>query len=515
MTRNAENHHIVHMAPFRGFNQNADEEDVADGYFVDGENLVCTEKPGVVTSRPGYGHWLLDENGYGVVFTEPIAILPGGGSIDGVLTPPAVATLLDSTLTEVNEDPENVPSSGPGTNGSIPTPTPDDDDGDVPPVPDPPPVGGGIALHANPSEGLWVTASTSVTVTYLVTEDLPEGVTIGTYAWDYVYAGTGAIGSDATGSATTSSHEYTVSDPEFFQAIVRGTGSDSVVYADAVNLHIENRTTETPDGFIKIRLPEVEVVPKDSAFRFEVAYFELNATGDYTLATTDYDVAVSQLSGTATLKDSVGGDLPGGGSVIGFTSASTGSEDYQATLESGVYTGEITVQAKQESTGFKDQKTLQVSTAYILAEIVDSSGNAVTSVDQVYDETDETLTWTFYVRLTAKDIDGATETDFAEIVEVKYAHDPNNSSWDEDSDYAVMIVSYDSNNPYSSETEVIANSLGVFELPTAVWAAGTAGVVTLKIEVSRAYTEMDDFNPSENLNAGYAALRFWGEVVNP
>ncbi len=208
MTRNAQNIQRIFMGPFRGLNKNANEEDVPDGYFVDGENLVCTKKPGCVLSRPGYNHWKVDSNGYGVVFSDPIAILPGSGLVDGVITPPAAIPITSNpaTIIPLDEEPPLTPTDGP----IAPIDTPEEVNEPSIDKEKEPKVNGSISLGASPSRGT-VDDGTDLNINFFIATNLPQGVTIATYAWDYISGGAG-FSTDTTGSSLTSVHTYSTSD---------------------------------------------------------------------------------------------------------------------------------------------------------------------------------------------------------------------------------------------------------------------------------------------------------------
>jgi hypothetical protein len=78
MTRNAENAHIVQigLSEFRGVDLKTDPEDMAEGKFTGGKNMVCNAKTGTVQVRNGYQRQIADP------FADYFFILPTGGNID-------------------------------------------------------------------------------------------------------------------------------------------------------------------------------------------------------------------------------------------------------------------------------------------------------------------------------------------------------------------------------------------------------------------------------------------------
>ena len=513
MTRNAENYHIVHMGPFKGLDQNTDEQDVGPEYFVDGENFVCTESPGKIEERPGSGHWMVDEDGYGVVFSQPFAIIPGGGSIGGITTPPGAVPISDipDVWIPLDEEPPPVPSDGPGSNGSVDVPSTEDTEEEGPIPPPPNPTEGGITLSANPSSGLWVTDSRDETVSFSITTDLPAGVTIAAYDWDYVWQVGTAFASDGTGSATTSTHTYTTSDPYDFYTLVKGTGSDSIVYFDQVHLGL-TKEEEVPDGYIAISMPaRGTALAVDTNFTVQVQYFERSTDSEaYALSTTDLDVVLAGIDGTATLMDTGGGALTYGGKLMAFTSTHTVSVVVQATLSTGITEGDIVLRAQQESTRFFVEEAFDVVSDSIVAEIVDASGDALTSLDFTWDNINEELDWTFYVRLTARDADGTTITSFAEDVTLLSAVDLSNSGWDNDDGVSITFTGYDGNSPYAAGTATTGSWPGQLEIPSTAW---SDGVCTAKVEVTKDYSNQTVYDPSENGNSGYQRLVFYARLT--
>lgn len=530
MTRNAENIIRIRMAPFRGLNQRADEEDVPDGYFVDGENLICTEKPGVVTSRPGYSHWKVDENGFGIVFSQPIAILPGGGNVDGIITPPAAVpiTELPSAIIPLDDDPPLVPENGP----RVPVPVPNDDTPQEIPNEYKPPVSGAIILNGVPNSGR-VDDETDLTVQFTIHENnLPSGVTIASYDWDFILTG-GAFSADTSGAAKSLSHTYAKTDfasgakTVYVTVRARGTGSDDIVYYDDETITIDIDDGEVVDGYIRFYQPLPGVIlPASENIAFGIGNWRKDETsGEYNLSTTSLDIVAVQAGGTATLKDEDGAELdPYPFAIFEFTDQSTATKNLQVVLQSGASEGTITIAAEQEETGLTTEQTWNVSAKKILAELVDEYGNTITESAWTGIETvgtTEYLYWIFYVKLTALDHNGETEVIFNSDVLLSFSFsEPSGTTyenkWDND-DLTLTIVGRDYNAVYNPETadtatqgagSIIVDSV-FFQFST----TGDLGQASAKVKITKPKTEQNLLSASRDANSGGSIMTIRAEVV--
>ena len=516
MTRNRENAQRIHMAPFRGIDQHTDEQDVPDGYFVDGENMVCTEKPGVVNTRPGYNHWKVDSNGYGIEYADPIAILPGSGIVDGVITPPTVvpATENPSVIVPIDDDPPVVPIDGP----KIPITTPEDPDDTIIDPPPEPPVFGAITLAAYPVLGE-VDTGTDFTSTFRVQENLPDDVTIATYSWDYISYG--PFVSDDTTSVTNSSKTYSTTDfssyrNDFYVKVI-GTGSDTIVYSDKALMRVIDQSETAEDARLVITAPLLgAVLPVGEAFTLTVANQVKNDSSEYELSETSLDAYCYQVSG-ATLTDSIGGELSDADRTISFTDASSGSQQFQVSVDADNDDGTITVAAFQEGTLLFAERTWEISKSKILAEIVDADGNDITSIVWTgVDDSDTYLEWEFYVKLTAKDSAGATEATFNRDVTLAFSYaEPGGAygiQWDGE-DLFSTILGIDENAIYSSLTaDESVSYLESVTITGAKFLAGDAGQASVKVKVlfeKTGYT----YSTGQDDNSGISTLTATANVV--
>jgi len=516
MTRNRENVQRIHMAPFRGIDQHTDEQDVPDGYFVDGENMVCTEKAGVVTSRPGYNHWKVDSNGYGIEYSDPIAILPGSGIVDGVITPPTVvpATENPSVIVPIDDDPPVIPINGPKVPVEIPE---DPDDTKITPPPKPP-VFGSITLSAYPVLGE-VDTGTDFTSTFRVQENLPDDVTVATYSWDYISYG--PFVSDGTTGVTNSSKTYSTTDfssyrNDFYVKVI-GTGSDAITYSDRALMRVINLDETAEDARLLITAPVLgAVLPEGEAFTLTVANQVKNTSSEYELSVTSLDLYCYQISG-ASLTDSLGDALSDADRTIAFTAASSGSQQFQVSLDTDDDDGTITIAAFQEDTLLFAEGTWAISKRKILAEIVDSAGDAITSIVWTgVDDTDSYLEWEFYVKLTAQDPDWDTEATFNRDVTLALSYaEPGGAygiQWDGE-DLFSTILGIDENAIYSSVTaDESVSYLETVTIPGAKFLAGDAGQASVKVKVlfeKTGYT----YSTGQDDNSGISVVTATANVV--
>jgi hypothetical protein len=514
------------MAPFRGINKHADPEDVSQSTFIDGENLVCTEKPGAVLSRSGYTHWKVDENGFGVVFPQPIAILPGGGSVDGIITPPIALPVSDnpSVVIPIGEDPPLVPEDGP----KIPISTPEDPIGDPPEPPPPPPPPGAIVLSAIPNAGI-VDTGEDFTVDFQITEDLPEGVTIASYEWDFQLVPSGFV-VDTSGASLTATHDYSVSDfsvyDNQFLAAVKGTGSDTIIYTADAPVRVIDLTKENTEGYIKISAPNLDALPSAEDFTVTVQNFEKNATTDkFELKTTDADVLLTQVAGVGTLKDTGGADLPTDfpGKHIPFTASNEGSGVVQIALEGEEPIGVITLHAVQEGTGRVAERTWGAAAAQMLVEFVDADGNAITEDFWAGTDTesvDPSMYWEFYAKLTAKDTLGATDTSFNGTVSIDITFSLPGDGYGNEWDGTVLSANvlgrdyfavYD---PLTADTGTIGiNGIIVDADFFSSATTGQLGQASIKIKVWKDLTGYDYTSELQDANSGVGDTKITATVT--
>ena len=504
------------MAPFRGIDQHTDEQDVPDGYFVDGENMVCTEKPGVVNTRPGYNHWKVDSNGYGIEYADPIAILPGSGIVDGVITPPTVvpATENPSVIVPIDDGPPVVPVNGPKVPVEIPE---DPDDTKITPPPHAPALGS-IALAAYPVAGE-VDTGTDFTSNFYVQENLPYGVTVATYSWDYISYG--PFVSDGTTSASNSNKVYSTTDfssyrNDFYVKVI-GTGSDTITYSDKALMRVIDFSVDDQDERLLIIAPVLgAVIPEGEAFTLTVANQVKNDSSEYVLSTTSIDMYCYQLSG-ASLTNSVGDALSSADRTITFTDTSSGSQQFQALLDTDDTDGTITISVRKEGTFTPVEGWWEVSKRRILAEIVDSDGNDITSIVWTgVDDTDSYLEWEFYVKLTAQDPDWDTEATFNRDVTLALSYaEPGGAygiQWDGE-DLFSTILGIDENAIYSSVTaDESVSYLETVTIPGAKFLAGDAGQASVKVKVlfeKTGYT----YSTGQDDNSGISVVTATANVV--
>jgi len=178
------------IADFRGLNQGDDELDVHFGQWVGAVNSFTNSLEGELRTRNGFMRVSQD------IYSDLFAILPGaaGGRVGDGGTP------LELPHNELPPDYQNF----------------------------------ALKLVAVPTEG-FANAGNPLTVTFLTYGG--TGLGISTYNWDYSYNG-GTPTTDASGSATSTTHDYTAAGTYICR--VWGTGSDSIVYHAEVSILVHD-----------------------------------------------------------------------------------------------------------------------------------------------------------------------------------------------------------------------------------------------------------------------------------
>jgi len=344
-------------------------------------------------------------------------------------------------------------------------------------------------------------------------------VTVATYSWDYISYG--PFVSDGTTGVTNSSKTYSTTDfssyrNDFYVKVI-GTGSDAITYSDRALMRVINLDETAEDARLLITAPVLgAVLPEGEAFTLTVANQVKNTSSEYELSVTSLDLYCYQISG-ASLTDSLGDALSDADRTIAFTAASSGSQQFQVSLDTDDDDGTITIAAFQEDTLLFAEGTWAISKRKILAEIVDSAGDAITSIVWTgVDDTDSYLEWEFYVKLTAQDPDWDTEATFNRDVTLALSYaEPGGAygiQWDGE-DLFSTILGIDENAIYSSVTaDESVSYLETVTIPGAKFLAGDAGQASVKVKVlfeKTGYT----YSTGQDDNSGISVVTATANVV--